>query len=200
MFKIIKINLSLTVIVLLALFAFSCKKEIQEFDLSPEIKALWDFKPGTYWIYQDSISGETDSVYVFNYTQRYDYARGSKNFTGKDAEFQEVTYQYNLFSKKILNRISKDPTDLSEVLLQHESNSNNVEPWLFYEKKQNEVIPNIKYCKDMTIIIEAPLFYNSSSYDNSPIKKYCAMPNIGIVRYEFKDGRVYKLIRQHIVQ
>ena len=56
---------------LLALFAFAaCKKDAhsgnngQYFPLDASFKQHFVFKPGSYWIYRDSVTGQTDSAYV----------------------------------------------------------------------------------------------------------------------------------------
>src|SRR5436853_130194 len=33
-----------------------------------DMKSYWTFKPGTYWIYQDTVTGKLDSVYVTLFT------------------------------------------------------------------------------------------------------------------------------------
>jgi len=41
-----------------------------------EMKAYVEFKPGTYWVYRDSISGQLDSVYVTTYDAGFDTSTG----------------------------------------------------------------------------------------------------------------------------
>jgi hypothetical protein len=49
------------------LFMLACQKEqAPTFYLSDEVKRKFSFKPGSYWIYRDSISGREDSCYVFD--------------------------------------------------------------------------------------------------------------------------------------
>ena len=51
------------------------------------MKAYWDFKPGTYWIYKDSVTGAIDSVYV---TNRINYTgEGTLNYNG-----DEIIYEF----------------------------------------------------------------------------------------------------------
>ncbi|HRH01717.1 MAG TPA: hypothetical protein PLI68_10970 [Bacteroidia bacterium] len=53
----------------LLIFLLSCKKqnveEIAHCEVAEDLAAYSFFKKGTYWIYQDSISGMIDSVYVY---------------------------------------------------------------------------------------------------------------------------------------
>ena len=54
-------------------FAFACKKKSNIISVDPGLKALWEFQPGSYWIYKDSITSKIDSMYVVsNYTQILD--------------------------------------------------------------------------------------------------------------------------------
>ncbi len=48
----------------------SCKRNggISHVTIDADLKAAFDFKPGTYWIYRDSISGRVDSFAVRNNT------------------------------------------------------------------------------------------------------------------------------------
>jgi len=45
---------------------YSCKKNsgIPHYTIDADLKTAFDFKPGTYWIYRDSISGRVDSFAV----------------------------------------------------------------------------------------------------------------------------------------
>ena len=44
----------------------SCKKDNSVIPIDPRLKAGFNFQPGTYWIYRDSISGRIDSFFVRN--------------------------------------------------------------------------------------------------------------------------------------
>ncbi|MES2479686.1 MAG: hypothetical protein V4561_11410 [Bacteroidota bacterium] len=48
----------------LIMFFAGCKKKNQTIYLSEDIKRNFSFKPGSYWIYRDSISGREDSCYI----------------------------------------------------------------------------------------------------------------------------------------
>lgn len=46
---------------------YSCKKNDKvDVPLTKEVKAYFDFKPGTYWIMKDSLSGNVDSLAVIS--------------------------------------------------------------------------------------------------------------------------------------
>jgi hypothetical protein len=48
-------------------FLHSCKKpggNVTNYPINAELRAAFNFQPGTYWIYKDSISGRVDSFFV----------------------------------------------------------------------------------------------------------------------------------------
>jgi hypothetical protein len=65
----------------IAVFLFaasSCSKKNLTMPISPDIDEYFSFKKGTYWIYRDSLTGQTDSLAVTdNYTQSVQEASGS---------------------------------------------------------------------------------------------------------------------------
>ncbi len=51
----------------LFLFLFvlnSCKKQLPHYSIDSDLKTAFNYQPGTYWIYKDSLSGRIDSFYV----------------------------------------------------------------------------------------------------------------------------------------
>jgi hypothetical protein len=47
----------------------SCQKRtIEFFPVSPDLKRYFDYQPGSYWVYRDSTTGASDSVYVYAHT------------------------------------------------------------------------------------------------------------------------------------
>ncbi|MFM7023893.1 MAG: hypothetical protein ACKOXB_13060 [Flavobacteriales bacterium] len=59
---------------LIALSLFSCVQTEPDpiyHPLSAESKAFFDFKPGSYWVYQDSLSGQFDKTFVNDYKTEY---------------------------------------------------------------------------------------------------------------------------------
>lgn len=47
---------------------FSCTKPVPNHPVDPAVKAAFAYQPGTYWIFQDSISNEIDSFFVTSMT------------------------------------------------------------------------------------------------------------------------------------
>lgn len=54
----------------------ACKKTGTIYHVNAGLKANFGYKPGSYWIYKDSISGEIDSAYVTANQDNYYYAGG----------------------------------------------------------------------------------------------------------------------------
>ena len=42
----------------------TCKKPLKKYPVNGDLKAAFNYKVGTYWVYRDSISGGWDSFYV----------------------------------------------------------------------------------------------------------------------------------------
>ena len=61
-------NIALTLVILAGTIASTfnaCKKpSTPNYPINNSLKAAFNFQPGTYWIYRDSISGDVDSFYV----------------------------------------------------------------------------------------------------------------------------------------
>lgn len=53
-------------ILLASLSLFSCNKKEPPVPVDPLIKKKFGFKPGSYWIFRDSISGRVDSCYLYS--------------------------------------------------------------------------------------------------------------------------------------
>lgn len=49
---------------------YSCFKEFPTYYIPEEMKTYIDFPEGSYWIYEDSLSGRIDSVYLLERTSR----------------------------------------------------------------------------------------------------------------------------------
>jgi hypothetical protein len=79
----------LTVIAFIFFFFTSCRKKYEPVNttetvpVSSEIQSWCLFKPGTYWIYKDSVSGREDSVYVLSVTNDVVQHNSGSNVIGK---------------------------------------------------------------------------------------------------------------------
>ena len=78
------------------LLAASCYKPKKVYRFIPlAMKAYWDFKPGSYWIYQDSATGALDTVTVTNYNNYLFEGELSWGKTPAHCEFLEVTMYHS---------------------------------------------------------------------------------------------------------
>ena len=58
-------KITLATIILIGMALHGCHKNTkQNIPINAELKAAFNYKPGTYWIYKDSVSGMVDSFYV----------------------------------------------------------------------------------------------------------------------------------------
>lgn len=81
----------------------SCKKkkqerDVTEMDTEPAVKARLDFKPGTYWIYLDSLNGRVDSFYV----RSNEYVQLAETY---------AVYNYHLITVAQVNMDGTAPAD-----------------------------------------------------------------------------------------
>lgn len=71
---------------LMLLSFFSCKKDKKPvIDISDELRQYFNYQPGTYWVYYDSVSGVTDSLWVAN-TFLINHAESDRDVTGHGIE------------------------------------------------------------------------------------------------------------------
>jgi len=74
-------------------FFFSCKKQgLQRVPVNAALKAAFNYKPGTYWIYKDSISGRVDSFFVRSNSDMFypELIGATGNGTGNPNESIEI--------------------------------------------------------------------------------------------------------------
>ena len=61
-----------TILFLCTAFAYSCKKPgTPNIPVNSDMRQAFSFKPGSYWIYLDSISGKTDSFFITGFADEY---------------------------------------------------------------------------------------------------------------------------------
>ncbi len=59
---------------------YACKKKLPNKPIDADLKAAFSFKPGTYWIFKDAISGQIDSFYVRR-TYTFNQTSGNPSYT-----------------------------------------------------------------------------------------------------------------------
>jgi len=216
----------LKLICLLTLLAgsiISCKKAKDEI-LNPDekevpqaVKDFMYFKLGTYWIYQDSITGDLDSTYVFS----------TKNGKDTSSFFTMVGYltiisHYSVMETKSMhfNKMYKyscyasKPTIDNYILTNRTANNNGLENIVFAYPldlgKQfilNENTITIDHFYE-SLTVASNTFQDvycisqtkDQTEDDSETKFYIAK-NFGIIKKEISGrNENWKLIRSHIVQ
>jgi len=206
-----------------------CKKKQPEPDkgfsapVNTDLYAYAYFKPGTYWVYQDSISGILDSVYIT-------YAN-SGTYTNGDAEVAQGFYR-GTFSWFKCDAISSYDHYQYENWMDQSFEVNGSAPTVNRERYQ---MPGSGSISGLTIHLAAidlektlyvsldhviyKSYYNSfsinaqtflatqkwynydSNCDDNQNTNYYIAKNIGIVRREQLDSnRTWSLIRYNIVQ
>ena len=64
--------------ILCAVVLFGCtRSKSVNTPVNSDLIASFNYKPGTYWIYRDSISGEIDSFFVRSNTAETSYLNGN---------------------------------------------------------------------------------------------------------------------------
>lgn len=102
------------------LLIYSCKKnEVRVVHIDPLVKATFDWHEGSYWVMQDSATGQIDSFYVWYYNDRYSRSSEDKDLEIVNIVFREVNSS-NLadstawgvtLSAELLNSIEFSPDD-----------------------------------------------------------------------------------------
>jgi len=82
-----------TVLCICIMGMYSCKKNnpIPHKIIDAHLKGAFDFQPGTYWIFKDSLTGQVDSFYVRNnWNSIYTNASPSYTYDGITVDIKEV--------------------------------------------------------------------------------------------------------------
>ncbi|MFA6150677.1 MAG: hypothetical protein WC716_05100 [Chitinophagaceae bacterium] len=160
--------------VLIALFAFaSCNKE-PEYEtkyLDANLKAALNNKPGSYWIFKDSVSGEFDSIYLVANELKID--EGYTTNTGFKYEKMHLYYDsrhigkdtsYNLSLDLSVTTKLSDKNHLSCGLTKYSS-----QPLYLVFSYPFSYLAPVNYPSNDTIVyarLKDPLFLAGSKFDN----------------------------------
>ena len=206
-----------------------CKKKQPEPDLgfsSPvntDLYAYAYFKPGTYWVYQDSISGILDSVYITfankgTYTNgdaevAQGYYRGTFSWFSCDAISSYDHYKYQNWMDQSYEVNGSAPTVNRERYIMPGSGNKNGETIhtaiISIGQKLTSYPDYIYYQNFYTNFMVNNIVFNNvqkwlnkqSMIDAKQDTYYYISKNIGIVRREQLDSnRTWNLIRYNIVQ
>jgi len=222
----------ITLIVIIALSA--CYKQIPKpgqpgnytYYLIPQtLKDYAEFKPGTYWIYQDSTTGKIDSQYVIELDAGIDTFQNTITGSGKgifewynehvnttfdtsDSWYSVTTYRPSIQPDIIgfqdwhyYNHTTME-TYLAEIVYLIYPFTDHSYSYGLYSDTVNNVITYTNYTVNGRIYSNIVKVYetNNPTHGNQPENHYIA-DHIGIIRRELlRTNHVWNLIRYHIVQ
>lgn len=181
------------------------------------------FKPGTYWVYQDSISGILDSVYITyansgTYTNgdaevAQGYYRGTFNWFKCDAISSYDHYKYENWMDQSCEVNGSAPT-VNRVKIQMSGSGNGGGTTIntaivTVGKSLGVFLDYVTYEKYYDLFVvkskgfpATQKWYNyNSNCDDDQNAYYFIAKNVGIIRREQLDSnRTWNLIRYNIVQ
>jgi hypothetical protein len=227
----------LVYILLISLFFISCRKEKepipnenQNFSIPDDIKDYCFFKPGTFWVYQDSLTGMIDSMYVTDsyvgkdtvssqdnvgYTGIFDFfnvyvystALGGEYLYWTDATYWQAPGLQNIPRVYIKNTTIMTGYNESVLMFTNEYLNNNV----LYTDNGGQ----INYSGLMSFTNSYYNFQNVKKYNSTKNYTvfghptiYCLKKNVGLINYKILPGGVdntsysanWKIKNYYIVQ
>jgi|GEM_PF-3858524 len=211
-------------ICMLVITLAGCKKEnyVEEdtgpYYLPQEIKDYSMFKPGTYWVYIDSVSGNVDSMHVFNMVKGFDTLTYSDNVL-RPYEFFETQmqssydgYTYLIYCSSTYSTLNNTrfPVFITKFKAGHAAGQSVMymyKPFkgqVVYDANATKIVNNVY----PSIFMSGVLYKNviDISHDKSVVdvsnnaRKFFAS-NFGLIRKEYGDSnQVWILARSHIIQ
>lgn len=219
-----------TLVCCFLLSCYSCKKDTKtepdtgfSAPVNTDLYAYAYFKPGTYWVYQDSISGILDSVYV-TYANKGTYTNGDAEvaqgyYRGTFSWFKcEMISSYDHYkyqnwmdqsyevngSAPSVNRVriqmpnsgTSGGTTINLAIVPVGKSLGIMLDFVTYQKYYNS------FSVDTIPFFSTQKWYNfNSNCDDEQNTNYYIAKNIGIVRREQLDSnRIWNLIRYNIIQ
>jgi hypothetical protein len=206
-----------------------CKKKQAEPDqgfsspVNTDLYAYAYFKPGTYWVYQDSISGILDSVYIIfankgTYTNgdaevAQGYYRGTFNWFQCDAISSYDHYKYQNWMDQSYEVDNGSPRVFRSKYIMSNSGNNagktlhmgavdvGKEFFIYPDKVIYEKYYSSFQLQASSYLATEKWYNKKSVIDNEQDTYYYIAKNIGIVRREQLDSnRTWNLIRYNIIQ
>lgn len=211
-------------IIALAILSYGCKEEqkpIPECKVENTVKIPQEalerfvFKEGSYWIYSDSVTGKNDSVWVWRFVESV-----KSNISGQQLSkrcYQEffINFKSDLLGEYryviVPNAVIDDNVSYNQEIFSGFYNYLTSPPITVYStrfKGNILVSPNQEggtFKKINSLVIDNKTFNDILMLSNPPSNDdiYTTVyyvRNIGIVKFELKDGRVWELKRRLIKQ
>lgn len=215
------------VLIIPVLFLISgCRKDDDknEVDLTApllipqEVKDYSQFKPGTYWVYIDSLTGKEDSQYVTYLKSGFDtlkiYDNPSRPYEWFETEFKSVmdgcTYYYYCSTSYSYADPTKFILFYSKINPGHSGGKTQLYLYkafkgqTFYDAPVTKVVNDVysSYLQDGIVYKDVMNIYQEKSYVeiSNHVTNFIAK-NFGFVRREYADSnQIWKLARSSIVQ
>lgn len=190
-FKSLKSNPLILFILSVLIFSFAnCKKDKPTYYMPQEFKDFILYSEGSYWIYEDSITGNTDSIYLSNYNINI-------------AEPSHFDYKYEKLEQNFYSSFSIESQYRAETwLLQLEDPS--LYEYTGYGYYGGNKDANIEYISNFDSLNIKGVWYKDVkciyNYDGN-ITYYYWVKYIGIIKKEDKfNNQNWQLIKYHINQ
>ncbi|PQJ11874.1 hypothetical protein CJD36_008755 [Flavipsychrobacter stenotrophus] len=180
-------NTFLVVLVCVIVFCItSCHKSYTTFSpIDPYLLAHYNFQPGTYWIYRDSVTGKEDSIIVYR--------------NERDTFFEKGNSQYGEYIR-MSTRIFRD--SLIDTGLFH-IDANTIRFDDGTERGYMFGYVNTTITADTTVL--GMVYKNIKKYRYSEFHSFCSAEDIGILQYNTCDSALTnkylkQLIRYRIIK
>jgi hypothetical protein len=188
---------------LLLCIMWGCKKQPGTVAIDADLEKNFSYKPGTYWIYRDSLTGEVDSFAVVD---NHDALGNSNNFGNYTIQSAEIgTYHNGIANDTFLIRWDLQTNYVNYTYYKGPSFSGGslqYNPLFYYPFKRYSILP--------TYSVGSNIFSNVAEIATYPNGYFKAFPdvfyicaNAGIIKMNLSDSgfvnRVWELQYCNIV-
>jgi hypothetical protein len=218
-------KISLIPLLSLLMLVFSCreKPDPPTYYIPDAYKSYIAFQLGSYWVYEDSVSGALDSVVVDQY--KHDFSPYYEDLDAPDEVlyyneyFSVVTFSFFTSKKHTLNsfNVCDHPTEGSSCYMTTRALNTTSETAYIHIAQYNFKLGRVNSGDDETVAIYPSYMMDSSIYE-TVVKTYIPTDyteegyhsyyyfakNAGIIRKEIQTSwgtwRIWKLKRYHAVR
>lgn len=203
------------------LFCSCCKPEPEPIVrlIPAEMKQYWNFKPGSYWIYEDSTSGAIDSVYVtehenytFEGTLSYNEKTATCEYLGVEMHSSLDGYNYDYYintqwasDNPLFNVASCSKAKPGDFVDNHICfvYPLHVGQWSFNSygvgATDSCIIRNLyESYSGFQDVVQVDNTFNSFEH-YKPTKAFYAK-DVGLIRYEVPDSNKYRILIDYHIQ
>lgn len=187
---------------LIALFFMGCKKSEKPFyPIDPLVKDLFNWQPGSYWIMQDSATGQIDSFYIISYKSGVFTGSYDDNET-LNINFDEVnisdtfpTVPWHIEVGEVGNQLD---VQLGYYLF---NNRDSAFSWIsfFYNIPYSDIVLTFNGKSYSNVYYNSTAFFviNAPGYLSIAINKAFGFVYIKVMQPNYK--RTWFLLRHHII-